>query len=73
MGEKRNQKDHVKHDIQTKWNPKNLGKTARYEESMGVASIGRSFYAPSLYAMDELHILLNLRIHFEAAAVKILR
>ena len=55
LGELRNEMDHAKAVIRSKWNPENLPKLARYATSKGAANFGASFYEPSFYAMDEVY------------------
>ena len=72
LGELRSEEEHRKQTIKSRWNPEGLSMDARYLVSKGASSFGCSFFPPSMYAMDELHLMLNLKISYENTAISIL-
>ena len=72
LGEFITETQHIQQVIQSRWNPEDRGSDARYLISKGASSYGSSFFAPYMYAMDELHMLLNLKLNYENSAISIL-
>jgi hypothetical protein len=62
MGVWRTKEEQHKQVLLSRWNPMGLTAAQRYLVSKGSATTGVSFFQPQIYAIDELHCLLNLKV-----------
>ena len=62
MGVWRTNEEQHKQVLLNRWNPGSLTAPQRYLLSKGSATTGVSFFNPQIYEVDELHLLLNLKV-----------